>query len=369
MDDIFEVQNQISAAIADRLVGTLKPGSLPAPPTRDIDAYTLFLRANHLLRLRGPAQLTRAVDLFKEAISRDPQFARAYTGLAEAYTVQPSYTGTSEQEGYRLALAAQERAEALGEDPARLRGVRAYLRFRSRQWRRAKEDFDAALATGSNDVDMLQWYSQFLASVGWMSRAREAANNAVKADPLSPAANQRAYVVSLWSNDSEAATRYFSLASEVGIDRPGLPEAQLAFLLTHGRLDEARATLFETQRLRNQSTAWIEPALAAVAKTGSAHDALDVLARDYRAGSLGTAMYFGALFFIGDADGLYSGMQDVIASGEPFDVEVFFSEAARPLRDDPRFIPLMAQLNLVDFWNAEHWPDACARKEQPPSCR
>jgi TolB-like protein/DNA-binding winged helix-turn-helix (wHTH) protein/Tfp pilus assembly protein PilF len=368
MDDIFEVQNQISTAIAARLVGTLSPGSLPAPPTRDIEAYTLFLRANHLLRQRGAAQLTRAVELFQGAIARDPEFARAYTGLAEAYTVQPSYTGTSEREGHRLALAAQQTAEALGEGPARLRGIRAYIHFRSRQWERAKADFDAALADGTSDPDVLQWYSQFLSSVGWTADARVAARKAVDADPLSPTANQRAGVVSLWNNDSDAAKRYFSIASEVGIDRPVLPEAQLAFLLNQGRIDEARAVLLETQRLRNQSTAWIEPALSAIAGTGSPRDAIDVLAREYHAGVLGAPMYVGALFVIGDADGLYDAMPDVVASGEPFDVEVFFSEAARPLRRDPRFIPLMTQLQLVDFWDTEHWPDMCARTADSISC-
>jgi TolB-like protein/DNA-binding winged helix-turn-helix (wHTH) protein/Tfp pilus assembly protein PilF len=367
--DIFDVQNQISAAIADRLVGTLTPGALPAPPTGNIEAYTLFLRANHLLRQRGPAQLTRAVELFEQAIALDPTFARAYSGLAEAYTLQPSYTGTSEQAGNRLALAALQRAEVLGEDPAQASRVLAYLHLRARHWQWAKEAFGTAIAANPNAADVLQWYSQFLASVGWIARSREAAESAVKADPLSPAANQRAGVVSLWTDDSQAAARYFSIASEVGIDRPGLPEARLAFLLSEGRLDEVRAMLFDTQRLRNQSTAWIEPTLAAIMKTGPARDAVDALGADYHAGKLSAPMYVGALFIIGDADGVYGAMPDVVASGEPFDVEVFFSERAQALRSDPRFIPLMTELQLVDFWDAEGWPDMCTRAGERIVCR
>jgi TolB-like protein/DNA-binding winged helix-turn-helix (wHTH) protein len=368
--DIFEVQNQISRAIAGRLVGNRATSALPSTiPTTSIEAYTLFLRANHLLRQRGAVPLTRAIELFQQAISLDPKFARAYAGLAEAYTVQPSYTGTSEKAGHRLALDAQDRAEALGEDLVRASGMRGYLHFRSREWQTAQDDFDVALAANPSDAEALQWQSQFFASVGWMERARRAAEAAVAADPLSPAANQRAGVVSLWINDSDAAQRYFTIASEVGIPGPGLPEAWLAFLLSQGRIEEARETLVETQEIRKQATQWIEPALAAVTKTGSASDALAALGRDYRAGNLGTPMYVGALFFIGDVDGLFAAMKDVIASGEPFDVELFFSERGRAVRGDARFIPLMAQLGLVDFWDSAGWPDACVRSGQQIVCR
>ena len=60
--------------------------------------------------------------------------------------------------------------------------------------------------------------------------------------------------------------------------------------------------------------------------------------------------YVGALYFIGDADGFFAAMPTVIASGEPFDVEVLFSDRGRALRRDARFVPLMTQLKLVAFW-------------------
>ncbi len=369
LSDIFEIQNEISRAIASRLVGNLPTNTLPSTrPTTSIEAYTLFLRANHLLRQRGAVPITRAIELFKQAIALDPEFARAYAGLAEAYTVQPSYTGTSEKVGHRLALDAQNRAEALGEDAIRAGGMRGYLHFRSRQWQAAKDDFDATLAVDPNDAGTLQWQSQFFASVGWMGRSRRAAEAAVAADPLSPAANQRAGVVSLWMNDSDAAERHFTIASEVGIPGPGLPEAWIAFLLSRGRVEEARTTLFETQQIRKQATEWIEPALTAVTKKGSTRDALAALGRAFEAGNLGVPMYVGALFFIGDVDGFFAAMPGVIASGEPFDVEVFFSELGRTVRGDARFVPLMRELGLVDFWDSAGWPDACARNDQQIVC-
>ena len=186
--------------------------------------------------------------------------------------------------------------------------------------------------------------------------------------PPSPAANQRAGVVSLWTNHAAAAARYFAIAREVGIERPGLPEARIAYLLSEGRIDEVKQALFETQRARSQSTAWIEPTLAAITRTGPTQVALDALTDDYRAGRLGVSMFVDALFVIGDANGFYDAIQAVVASGEPFDVEVLFSETATVLRRDARFIPLMEQLQLVEFWDAAGWPDLCQRAAEQITC-
>ncbi len=370
MVDIFEVQNQISTAIVGRLIGTLAPDArLAAAPTGDIEAYTLFLRANHLMRQRGAERLTRAIELFQEAIARDPDFGRAYAGLAEAYTLQPSYAGGSEKAAHPLALAAAERAESLGQATARALGVRAFVHFRSREWFAAKMDFENAIAASPNDSDLLQWYSQYLAGVGWIERAERAARRAVAADPLSPVANQRAGVVSLWTNDPKGADNHFSIASEVGIQGHGLPEAWIAFLLSERRLNDARAAVIETQQSRGESTVWIDPVFAAISKTGSTSAALDLLSREYSNGRLGVSMYVGALFFIGDADGFYAAMKDVVPSGEPFDIEVLFSRTGRPLRQDPRFAGLASELGLMDFWDRAGWPDMCARDALRIVCR
>ena len=106
-----------------------------------------------------------------------------------------------------------------------------------------------------------------------------------------------------------------------------------------------------------------------MAKNGPKQAALDALNRDYAEGKLGVSMYVGALFFVGDIDGLYAAMERIVASGEPFDVEVFFSRMGRPYRKDPRFAPLMMELGLIDFWDRAGWPDLCAREGTRIVCR
>jgi TolB-like protein/DNA-binding winged helix-turn-helix (wHTH) protein len=383
--DIFDVQYEIAQAIVHRRSPSASIAQ-PPPPTSDMAAYTLFLRANQQLRRRD---LPHAIDLFEQAIARDPNFARAFEGLAEAYILLPSYAGSSEKAGHALAEDALEKAEALGEDPRQASGIRAYMQYRMLDWRGAAQSFDQALkspatpwyskllarvgladtvkAPSSDDAEVWQWYSQYLASVGWMEQSRRAAEEAVTLDPLSPAANQRAAFLDIWS-DIKKADDYFSTAEE-GTQGVGLPEARIAYLLTKGDIDEARKKLLATQALRGQSTAWIDPAIAAVTGTGSVAAAIDALRHDFRNGTLGVSMYFGALFMIGDADAMYEAMPEIIASGEPFDVEVFFSPKSASLRSDPRFVPLMQQLRLVDFWNNSGMPDMCTRGAGVIQCR
>ena len=364
ISDTFAIQREIANSVRDHYEPEQSADRSPTRPT-DTAAWTLYLRANQALRSR---EFPHAIELYRQAIERDPKFGRAYSELAEAYVLQPSYTGSSEKASHALARDAEDRAELLGEDPKRGSGMRAYMDARQRDWRAARDAFDEALTALPNNAEVLQWYSQFLASVGRIEAAKHNAELAVAADPLLPAANQRAGFLNIWS-DRAAADRYFDTAAD-GSQR-GLSEARLAYLLTVGRVDDAHKLLLDTQRARGQSTDWVEPALAAVTRTGPADVAIDALQRDYRAGTLGVSMYFGALFMIGDADAVYAALPEIIANGEPFDIEVFFSDSAngRVLRTDPRFVEWAQRLGLVDFWDSTHWPDKCARTGGTITCR
>jgi len=364
ISDTFEIQREIANSVRDHYEPEQSADRLVTPPT-DTAAWTLYLRANQALRSR---EFPHAIELYRQAIERDPKFGRAYSELAEAYVLQPSYTGSSEKASHALARDAEDHAELLGEDPKRGAGMRAYMDARQRDWRAARDAFDEALTALPNNAEVLQWYSQFLASVGRIEVAKHNAELAVAADPLLPAANQRAGFLNIWS-DRAAADRYFDTAAD-GSQR-GLSEARLAYLLTVGRVDDARKLLLDTQRARGQSTDWVEPALAAVTRTGPANVAIDALQRAYRTGTLGVSMYFGALFMIGDADAVYAALPEIIANGEPFDIEVFFSDSdhGRVLRTDPRFVEWAQRLGLVDFWDSTHWPDKCARTGGNITCR
>jgi tetratricopeptide (TPR) repeat protein len=96
LTDIFAIQDEIATAIANRLAQTLRDGegaSLVRPPTSNLEAYELYLKARSLMKERGPA-LLRAIDLLEHAVKLDPSFAPALAHLAHALILS-SFWGMS----------------------------------------------------------------------------------------------------------------------------------------------------------------------------------------------------------------------------------------------------------------------------------
>jgi DNA-binding winged helix-turn-helix (wHTH) protein/TolB-like protein len=368
---VFELQARIAREIADQLVPTLTTGGsagLDRPPTNDPDAYTEFLQARHMLHRRGIAPIETSIKLFDEAIHRDPNFGRAYVGLAEALIVAPSYTGEPETPMYDRATAALDHAERLGVTQLPAQAIRAYIDTRRWRWFDAAKEFAGALASDPNDSDLRQYYSQFLAYTGDLEHATEQARLATTLDPLSPIAHQRLGVMYLWVNDDLHASQEFDLADKLGIGEQANPEVTVVLLLWKNQFDEARARLIDIQRVRHKSDAWIVPAIKAVARQGPVSKGVAALRAAHAAGEINDRLYFGALLLIGDPNSFFSAIEDAVANRDPFDVEMLFMDHTSPLRRLPRFAALMEQLGLVKYWDANHWPVACARNDSVVTC-
>ena len=89
LDDVFAVQSDIARKVTESLPGTLsrvREAPEVKKDTEDVTAYMSFLQAKELLYSRMEAPLRQSVQLFEQAVSRDPQFARAYAGMAQSYT-------------------------------------------------------------------------------------------------------------------------------------------------------------------------------------------------------------------------------------------------------------------------------------------
>jgi TolB-like protein len=86
LTDIFAIQDEIAAAIARALEVHLDVQSATGYGTEDLAAYDRYLRGMHLWRLRTEASLLEAIDSFQSAIDADPEFARAYVGMAGSCT-------------------------------------------------------------------------------------------------------------------------------------------------------------------------------------------------------------------------------------------------------------------------------------------
>src|SRR6266699_2619697 len=117
--EIISLQQQIAGDIAEKLrskLSTSEKQQVAKQGTRNPEAYELYLKGRYYWNKRTPSDLRTAISYFNQAIAKDPGYALAYSGLADAYGVFPTYYGADPREAYPKSNAAARKALEL--DPA-----------------------------------------------------------------------------------------------------------------------------------------------------------------------------------------------------------------------------------------------------------
>lgn len=149
-DDIFATESDIVTKVADNLHITLSQSNrtaLAAQATRSAEAHDLYLQGRYLSAKRDEQDLEKAVECFQRAIGKDPNYALAYAGLAEAYVMLPDLgTETPAPNSYVLARTAAEKAVACDPTlPEAHIALALAVRHEERDFVRAEEELERAI--------------------------------------------------------------------------------------------------------------------------------------------------------------------------------------------------------------------------------
>jgi tetratricopeptide (TPR) repeat protein len=210
-------------------------------PTSDFEAYNLYLLGRHHFHKRTELALTRAVEYFLEARTRDPQFALAYSGYADAMSLMSTgyYGNVPVAESIAKALPAAQRALAIAPDLAEAHASMGLIRHNQR-------DLEGAIASLQHAIRLRPaytlahvWLGVVLNSIGRYREAAETNTQALRLDPLSPIINTNAGIdATRFGKDLEAEAR-FRHAIELDPAFP-VPYSSMARLKgMRGALDEA----------------------------------------------------------------------------------------------------------------------------------
>lgn len=187
--DVFKVQDEITRAIVDALrikLGGTAAAALAPEPTPDLAAYDLFLQGRFAWHQRTAQTLPEAARCFELSVERDPLFARAWAGLADACTLLPPYTGASPAIEWPRAKAAAERAIALNPRLADAHTSLAYgTMLYEWDWVKAEASFRQAIGVDPNYQIAHHWYADFLAGRERFDEALAEMLRARELDPLS----------------------------------------------------------------------------------------------------------------------------------------------------------------------------------------
>ncbi len=220
--DLIDIQDEIAAAIAGSLHSKLAPARRR---TADAEAFDLCLRGRSLLDRGSPENLLRAVDVFGEAVKRDPDFVDARVGLAKALVYACS-RGVLLPEQYREALDQSRRACELDPEDAAAHYVFACGMARIGDWVTAGTHLERSLELHEADADVHCIYGGgFLTFAGRLTAGEI---HARRARELAPAAAMTHVVVAglaqLRGRD-EVAARCMDMGTELGFPPEARPLA------------------------------------------------------------------------------------------------------------------------------------------------
>jgi len=244
LTDIVALQGEVAQAIAGEVRAAVTPeqrSHLARHPTENSEAYQLYLQGRYFWNQRTPRGVKKSIDLFQQAIEKDPGFALAYAGLADAYNFSSILGIMAPKECSPEAEAAATRAlmldPRLAEAHTALGLVRSHYNF---DLPAAQKEFLKAIELNPNYTNAHLFYSGgFLTPMGRHQEAIAEMNKALELDPFSSPLNNYMGMAYLFAGDYEKSLQ--QLQRTIDLD-PAFPLAHffLARLLAEmGRYEEA----------------------------------------------------------------------------------------------------------------------------------
>ncbi len=367
LEDIFAIQDEISGHIVQALKIILGADEKEAmihaqKPTENLEAYEYYLRGRYFWQRRGEENIRHAIDLFEQATKLDPQFARAWSSLAAAYGTLPTYSDALEDEQFPLAVSAAQKALILDDSLAEAYAMLGAAATMNREWAEGEAHDLSAIASEPKNSTAHLWYGEHLVSVGRVRDALEETHIAYQLDPLHPGTNSVLAGIYLILDDTRNMLKYGAAAWDLG-HTSGLRRLAWANLRL-GEVDRAieLAEQYDEQRAEIFKSRTIIFRLLIEAKTDTAKEPmfLEMLAQNELTLSFGflVSSYAG----LGRIDDAYR-VVNLLLGRDSADPESAWWVLWRPemaaFRQDPRFIELVTELGLLDYWRENGWPDAC----------
>jgi len=356
LDDVFAIQDEIAASIADvlqaKLLGAPKAYAQEPVKSGDPKAYEHYLRGRHLWNERTTSALDRSVEEFQRALAIDPQHAPSYAGIADSYVILGVYSHRPQDEVMPQAKAAAEQALAidasLAEAHTALACVRALYEW---DWAAADALFRRAIAHNPQYATAHQWYAMnCLVPAGRFGEASAELERALALDPLSLAVNTSVGLRAFYERDlaSAAATlrKTVELNPEFGAAHYFLGHA----LISMGRYDEAIAALERAVTLQEgsaETTAALATAHALAYHRPEAEALLAELERRSREMYVSPALLAQVHLGLGDHAAALERLEEAAARRTADVVWLKVHPIYDPVRGHPRFRALLERTGLA----------------------
>ena len=354
MDDAFAIQDEIARTIVNTLRAT-SFADIAAPPlrrhTENAAAYSLYLKGRFEWNRRTQEGVAAGIRFFEQAIAEDPNYALAYTGLADCYSLHVDYRSVPVVEGFEAAKAYARKAIELDDTLAEAHASLAWSLFIfDWNWAEAEREFQRAIELDPRYASAHQWYAFLLAAKGAIEEALVEGHTAVELDAASASARRSLGACYYYARRWDQAAYHFERGLTMN---PNAEETYRMWGLTlavAGRLDEAVQMLRETDALPASGTythASLAYALGRAGRRDEAQAIYDDLAASVAAGRYVSPVAFATILIgLGDAEGALDWIERAYDDRRGWLVYLNVNPILDPLRGHPRFEALVQRMRL-----------------------
>ena len=349
LENVFQIQRDIATKVAHELKVKLLPEekrSIDKKETGNPEAFTLYLKGRYYWNERSADGLKKAEKYFQKAIDADPAYARAYSGLADTYSLMTFYGILPYESGISKAGALAREALKIDDFLAEAHTSLAFIGDDDYDWEAAERGFRRALELNPSYATAHFWYSIQLTWRGRDEEALQHARQAEELDPLSPAISVAVGQALAYARRYDDAIRHMEERVKTDQDLSGLYfMLGLAYIfkgMPEKGAELERKCLALEKRVQHRPLAALG---AAEAKMGKVREARETLARLER---LGASLSLQAMVLVqlGDKEEAVTRLERAHKEGEAGLAWVSVIPEFDPVADDPRFLRVLRRMNL-----------------------
>jgi len=352
--DVFTIQDEIARTIVNTLRAT-SFADLAEPDTRrhtqNLKAYGLYLRGRYAWNSRTEEGVAEGIDYFQRAIAEDPNYALAYTGLADAYALHVDYRSVPVEEGFARAKEYARRALALDEGLAEAHASLAWSLFiHDWDWAGADREFRRAIELDPRYATAHQWYAFLLASQGKTQEALVEGHTAQELDAGSVSIRRTLGWLYLYARRYDRARYHLSHAIEMNPTAEETYRVMGLSLALEGELGEAERVLREASAMPGTGSYTKGTLGFALARAGRREEAEAMLAEleetarhDYVSPVAFATLYLG----LPDAERALDWTERAYDERRGWLAYLCINPIFDPVRGAPRFDALVRRMGLV----------------------
>src|SRR5208282_4362079 len=343
-----EIAGEIQLTLGDhRRIDTARQSSLSP---QGYEAYDLYLKGRFFWNKRTGQGFQQAIEYFQQAIAKDPNCARAYTGLADSYALLGGYSTTPQTESMPKARAAALKALELDPELAEAHTSLALITENfDFDWETAEKEYGRAIELNPNYATAHHWYAEFLSLQGRFTEALAESERARELDPLALIIAADQGVILFYARQYDASIAQFRAVKEM---EPAFPRAHmvLAPYIEKHQFADALAELEQWEAPGGKSAwtwAWRAFVYGRSGQNAQARQALAQVKQFYDRGQSSPDPMLWALIAVGDRDEAFAWFEKAYADHSNVLTSLKVNPGFDGLRSDPRFQNLMRRVRLA----------------------